>query len=379
MTDLDRALHETLTRVADDDVHVDRLLAGARTAGVRYRRRRRWGLALGATGLSAGAGAVVLSLTAALSPGAGPVPEAGLGPGVATPSPPPSPSSSPSPRSPRPAPMTVLPTPPVAPGAPTAVDSADAVGQPLMLHLGLARLPFPIIGMQYQQLIDERQESLVIDGVDDDGQSRTLIVRVGADTKDFEPLTGKRTAVRVAGRPGTFALEEAGDRRAAVLRWKTANGLWMQVAGARGQDDALAVAASVRLDRTYRCVAPYRLRSLPAAMTPESCSVVFRDARATSMLSVSDGSFHVLLTTESGGISDANDQIGGRPARVVEHRGDGGAPIMEVAVDQGSAVLSLTASGRYDPTLVRRIAADCDWTGGPDPATWPVDPFTGDR
>ncbi|MEV1330353.1 hypothetical protein AB0J20_12340 [Micromonospora costi] len=301
---------------------------------------------------------------------------------MATPSPPPSPpsqSSSPSPRSPYPAPMTVLPTPPVAPGAATAVDSADVVGEPLMLHLGLARLPFPIIGMQYQQLIDERQESLVIDGVDDDGQSRTLIVRVGADTKDFEPLAGKRTAVRVAGRPGTFALDRAGDRQAAVLRWRTANGLWLQVAGARGETDALAVAASVRLDRTYRCVAPYRLRSLPATMKPESCSVVFRDEGATSMLSVSDGSFHILITTESRRVSDANDQIGGRPARVVEHRGDGGAPIMEVAVDRDGTVLSLTASGRYDRTLVRRIAADCDWIGGQDPATWAVDPLTSDR
>jgi hypothetical protein len=52
---------------------------------------------------------------------------------------------------------------------------------------------------------------------------------------------------------------------------------------------------------------------------------------------------------------------------------------MQVAVDQGDAVLSLTASGRYDPTLVRRIVAECDWTGGQDPATWPIDPFISDR
>ncbi|MFU8870994.1 hypothetical protein [Micromonospora sp. SL4-19] len=375
MTDLDRALHETLTRVADEDVHVERLLAGARTMGTRYRRRRRFGMAAGAAGLSAGAAAVVLSLTAALSPSAGRGPGSGPEPrpSAATPTPTPSAPSSSTP------PMTAFPTPPVAAGAATAVDSANEVGRPLLLHLSLARLPFPIIHVQYQQLIDERQERLGIYGVDNNGQQRDLVVRVGAGTKDFEPLAGERKAVRVAGRPGTFALEKIGNSRSTVLRWQTANGLWLQVVGARDKTEALTVAASVRLDRTYRCVAPYRLRSLPARMKPESCSVVFSGTTATSMLGVSDGKFHILFSTESRRIEDTNEKIGSRPARVLEHRGDGGAQIMEVAVDQGDAVLSLTASGRYDPALVRRIAAECDWTGGQDPATWPIDPFISDR
>ncbi|MER7474537.1 hypothetical protein [Micromonospora sp. NPDC000018] len=275
--------------------------------------------------------------------------------------------------------MTVLPTPPVATGAATAVESADEVGRPLLLHLSLAELPFPIIGVQYQQLIDERQERLAINGVDNNGQQREITVRVGANTKDFEPLAGERKAVRVAGRPGTFALEKIDDRRYAVLRWRAANGLWLQVAGARDQTDALTIAANVRLDRTYRCVVPYRLRSLPATMKPESCSMMFSGTTATSMLSVSSGTFNILFTTDSGQVRDANERIAGRPARVVEHPGDGGAQIMEVAVEQGGTVLSLTASGRYDPTLVRRIAAECEWTGGQDPGTWPIDPFTGGR
>lgn len=270
----------------------------------------------------------------------------------------------------------MLPTPPLAAGAATAIDSPDEVGRPLLLHLSLARSPFSITGAQYQQLVDERQERLAVDGVDSNGEQRELIVRVGANTKDFEPLAGERKPVRVAGRPGTFALDKTGDRRYSVLRWRAANGLWLQVAGARDETDALTVAANVRLDRTYRCVAPYRLRSLPATMKVESCSMVFRGTTASSMLSVSNGTFHVLFTTDPGQVKDANETIGGRPARVLEHRGDGGAKIMEVAVNQADAVLSLTASGRYDPTVVRRIVANCDWTGGQDPGTWPIDPIS---
>ncbi|MGW5667489.1 hypothetical protein [Micromonospora sp. NPDC003776] len=375
MTDLDRALHETLTRVADEDVHVERLLAGARTSGTRYRRRRRFGIAAGAAGLSAVAVAVVLSVTAALSPSATPGtglgPASGSGPEPRSATPLPSPSTPPTET-----PSTILPTPPVAVGAATAIDSADEVGRPLLLHLSLARSSFPIIGVQYQQLIDERQELLGIDGVDNNGEQRQLIVRVGANTKDFEPLAGERKAVRVAGRPGTFAVDKVDNRRYTVLRWQAANGLWLQVAGARDEADALTVAANVRLDRTYRCVAPYRLRSLPATMKVESCSMVFRGTTASSMLSVSNGTFHILFATDPGQVTDANERIGGRPARVLEHRGDGGAQIMEVAVNQGDTMLSLTASGRYDPTVVRRIVANCDWTGGQDPGTWPTDPIS---
>ncbi|MGY0004675.1 hypothetical protein [Micromonospora sp. I033] len=377
MTDLDRALHETLTRVADEDVHVDRLLDGARAAGTRYRRRRRFRLAAGAAGLSAGAVAVVLTLTAALSPSAAPGP--GLGPASGLSPEPKVTMSAPSPSTPpTPTPRTTLPTPPVAAGAATAVDSAAEVGRPLLLHLSLARLPFPVTGAQYQQLIDERQERLAIEGVGNNGEQRELIVRVGVNTKDFEALAGERKAIRVAGRPGTFALEKIDGRRYAVLRWRAANGLWLQVAGARDETDALTVAASVRLDRTYRCVVPYRLRALPPTMKPESCSMVFRGTTVISMLSVSNGTFHVLFTTDPGRVTDANERIGGRSARVLEHRGDGGAQIMEVAVDQGdSTMLSLTASGRYDPAVVRRIVAECDWTGGQDPGMWPTDPLSG--
>ncbi|WP_030437085.1 hypothetical protein [Actinoplanes subtropicus] len=361
MTDLDRALHSTLTRVAEEDVHVERLLAGARASGIRYRRRRRIGLGVGAS-VSAGAAVLALSMTvtAAVGRSAGPGPAPGSGSSAAPPSAPPRFTPTPSA-----VPMTTVPTPPVVAGGVSAADSAAEVGRPLRLHLSLDRAPFPTDDAQYQQLIGARQELLTVDGTDH-GRGRELTVRVGATTQDWEPLSGTHQAVVVGGRPGTLA----GDARNVVLRWRAANGLWLQVAGARDAAEASAVAAGVRLDRTYRCAAPYRLPSLPATMKPESCSVVFHGGTAGSMLSVTDKTFSILVTTEAGRVAQPNEKLGGRPARVVQHAGDGGAPIMEVTVDEDGAVLSLTASGQYDPAVVRRIAADCDWTGGSDPSTW---------
>jgi len=384
MTDLDRALHATLTRVADEDVHVEQLLAGARASGVRYRRRRRIGRGVG---IGVGVGAAVLAVSVSVSAGvsrpAGPGPAVGSEPSVAA-----SPSSA--------AAKTTLPAPPVVDGAATAAGSAAEIGRPMLLHLGLDRAPFPVGGAQYQQLIDERQELLIIDGTVDD--RRELTVRVGATTKDWEPLSGRRKTVVVGGRAGTLAVEKAakaedsgmagngprakadgGDEQSAVLRWRTANGLWLQVAGARDAAEASTVAAGVRLDRTYRCGAPYRLRTLPAKMKPESCSVVFDGGSASSMLSVTDKMSNILLVTAAGLVTQPNEKLGGRSARVVQHGGDGGAAILEVTVDEGDGVLSLTASGHYDAATVRRIAGDCQWVGGPDPATWPTDPLGSGR
>ena len=134
-------------------------------------------------------------------------------------------------------------------------------------------------------------------------------------------------------------------------------------------------AKSVRLDRTYRCVMPFRVRSLPSTMKPTACSVMFDDIGVTGMLNAGDGRWNILFDAHRGRLKEPNEEIGGRSARVLEHPGDGGAQIMEVTADQDGTVLSLTASGQYDAALVRQLAAGCDWIGGDDPATWPTEPL----
>ncbi|GIJ56467.1 hypothetical protein [Virgisporangium aurantiacum] len=345
MTDFDRSLSATLERAAGDDVHVEGLLAGARRAGVRYRRRR-VGLVTGA-GLAAGLAALVVTMTV-LGPNGGPAsaPQYGSTPGSPV-------GSSKSAAPPRHRELTTWPAPPAA----TATTA-------LRLRLSLAQPPFAMTSVQHQLFVDERQENLYVDGAE-----RRLTVRFGATTQDFEPLDGQTRSVSVSGRPATFAVDRSDRGNGTVLRWRTADGRWLQIVGAADETEALRIAASVRTDGAFRCVVPFRLGHLPAGMTAESCSMVFTgDGVVMTTLSVSDGAFHVLF--------DTTTQGSGRSVSETQHPGDGGASIMESTAEQpGGGAVSLTASGAYDVALVRAIRNGLVWTGGTDPATWPADPM----
>lgn len=369
MTDFDTALHDTLRRAAGEDVHVERLLAGAQATGRRYRRRRR--IVAACAGLTAGGLAVAVTMT--LLPGTdreGSAPASAVSYPASPPvSPPMSPPAVVSASPTGLADATTWPLPP-ADNTSTAGASAPAIGQPLLFHLSLSRPPFPFTTVEYQSA-DDRQESVSADSGD-----RRVVVRLGATTTDWEPLEGTPQAVDVGGRPGTFAMGP-GPRPVGTLRWQTAGGLWLQVYGATDRAEAVAIAASVRTDRTYWCVTPYRLGPLPPGTKSTACSMVFnaRGVDGTSV-GVSDGSFHASVITGTGNLVDLTDQIGGRPARIREHPGDGGRPILEIGVNQGTdAYVHVTATGRYDGAVVRRIVTDLAWTGGTDPATFPGTPL----
>jgi hypothetical protein len=356
MTDFDSSLSATLERAAGDDVHVEGLLAGARRAGVRYRRRR-VGLMTGA-GLAAGLAALVATMTV-LGPNGGPASAPGYGS-----SPGPSVTSSASAAPSGPLVLTTWPAPPAA----TATT-------PLRLRLHLAQPPFPMTSVQYQLFVGERQENLYVEGAGT-GDQRHLTVRLGATTKDFEPLDGERKTVDVAGRSATFSVHRGERDTATVLRWRTADGLWLQLVGAADEAEAVRIAASVRTDGAFRCAVPFRLGQLPTGMTAESCGMMFtaHGVRRTT-LSVSDGSFHLLFDASQ---RDPTEKVDGRPAHETQHPGDGGEMIMESFVEQaGGGAVSITASGRYDVPRVRAIRAGLVWTGGTDPATWPADPLGG--
>jgi hypothetical protein len=360
MTDLDRALHDTLTRVADGDVQVERLLAGARATGVRYRRRRVGIAAVVAT--SVGTAALVLAMTALrphdTRPPATP-------PSPAAPASTPAPSTSP--------PSTAIPALPLVAGAPTADADPNAVGQPLLGHLSLTRAPFPLDLINYQQTVAQRDEILSVSG-----SKQAVSVRLGADPKSWQPLNGERRTVQVAGRTGTLSvLNGQQGLTLYVLRWQTANGLWLQVADAPDEPTTLAVAESVRLDRTYRCTVPYRLGAVPAAMKVDSCTVAFNGSDVIGMMSIGDGRSHILVLADRGTVKEPNETLGGRPARVRENTNGGGAKIMDVMIGQDGALLHLSASGPYDAATVRRIAAESVRVGGDDPSTWPADPLRG--
>ncbi|MER7004508.1 hypothetical protein ABT297_15870 [Dactylosporangium sp. NPDC000555] len=366
MTGLDRVVTEALARVADDDVHVERLLAAARAGGIRHRRRRRVAIVAG-TAFSVAVAGTAIALTAALLPTTADGMPAAPPATIAAPSPAPSAKSTTAAAPPK---MTAPPLLPPADGPPSALSDPAQVGRPWLVHLGMDALPFPASVVQYHTSADG--EWVMIQG------GSMLTVRLSRGTTDFEPLTGAQRSVVVNGRSGTFAHDSrSGD---GTLRWRLANGLWLQVYGQLDEAAALAVANSVRVDRTYRCAVPFRLPSVPAGTKADSCGMTFFGGPSRSTATtIAIGASYVKFTTERGdgpATAAANETLGGRPARVLEHPGDGGRPILEIQIGMGGGTtLSMVAEGSYKGSAVRELAATLQWLGGDDPAAWPDNPL----
>ena len=368
MTNMKSTLTETLQAVAtDEDVHVERLLAGARRAGVRYRRRHRM-VVLGCTVLScamiAGGLAVVRPLwagrptTVSVAPANSPAPSATV------------------PSSPAPSAMTAMPSLPLAPAASPALTAPDEVGRnPLLLHVWLATLPFPATNVQALNI--GGQESLSIEGPGAaDGSAPTFVVQAGRRAADLDPLSGTRHDVTVNGRAAVAAVNSRAVRPFVTVRWQPVTGLWAQVSGAMNQATAVAIAAEVRLDQVRRCAVPFRLPDAPANARISSCNITFADGQVLATVGVQVSGWTVGVGVMPGGVRNANEVLGGRPARVVEHSGDGSGRIMEIRVDRGDHFVDLTAEGAYNAAVVRSLAGGVVLSGGSDPADWPVSPLS---
>ena len=102
-------------------------------------------------------------------------------------------------------------------------------------------------------------------------------------------------------------------------------------------------------------------------------------ASTTTVLGITAGTSQLALFSQDGPLRSANSSVADSPARVSEHPGDGGAPILELAVAKGSGVLDVTASGAYDRPLVQKIVAEVEWANQDDPAAWPALPVFGGK
>ncbi|MFG2044911.1 hypothetical protein [Dactylosporangium sp. NPDC048998] len=373
MTGLDRVVTETLARVADDDVHVERLLAGARAGGIRYRRRRRLAIAAGAAFSVAAVGTAVALTTALLPTTAGGMPAA---PPATTAVPSAAPSATPTTAAALPQ-TTAPPLLPPADGAPSALSDPAQVGRPWLVHLSMDVLPFPATVVHYQTSTDGEWVQLQGELSGTPKTLSMLYVRLSRGTTDFEPLTGEQKSVVVDGRPGTFAYDSRSGT--GTLRWRLANGLWLQVYGQLDEAATLAVANGVRLDRTYRCAVPFRLPSVPAGTRAAACGTTFFGSERSTVMAIAIGDSYVSFTTElrnGSAAGAANETLGGRRAQVLEHPGDGGHPILEIHMGMGGGVtLSMVAAGSYNRSVVRELAATLQWLGGDDPAAWPENPL----
>jgi hypothetical protein len=380
MIDVESALADALQNTADTDVHVEQLLSGARSTGMRYRRRHRTVLVGGAVVSAALALAVVALVRILLV-----VPDASVNPAAnpaASGEPRPAPSGPPGPT---PAPsgppgptkitaMTEMPSLPPAPAAKTAQTAPAELGRdPLLVHLSLAKLPYPAaVGVSFRTGKDG--ESIMVQR-QATGKDEHVNVEAVRDSKKLTMPNGTQRSGTVNSRPAVITVDHIDGREFAAVRWQPAAGLWVQVSGSVDLAIAQTVANDVRLDRVYQCRVPFRFTGAPAGAHLESCSVQFGGGGFMPRATIDIGAWAVTVDLLTDPVRGANEVLGGRPARVLEHPGDGGKKIMEITIDLGNSSASLVAEGPYDPAVVRAIAAGVTVAGGSDPASWPANPL----
>jgi hypothetical protein len=373
MSDLDDIVRTSLTTVADDDVHVERLLAGARAEGLRRRRRQRFA---SAAGVVAGIAVVTVAATVALRPAH--VPD---------------PASVPS----------VLPTGRPLPGAVSPLQDPGVLGAVPALHLSMTSVPFEVSTVAYDadnQFPSGATESMSVDGT----AGEIVDVGVAAVAQDSPGVTGSvptglppkiqeapefTESVLVGGRPGTFerfrAMLPRPGRTALdpglwpeprnVLTWQLDGHLRLRMTTTLDEPQALAQALNVRLDRAHACGPAYRMPS-PPPLLPDlryrQCQLEFKDGRVTHtrMMARSGESGSMLYITvdnasdpglqPSGLPEQAVDLVNGRPMRVTDEGrraefGLGGAWVM---VEADDAAIVQQVAGTIEPL-------------GFDPANWP--------
>jgi hypothetical protein len=71
-------------------------------------------------------------------------------------------------------------------------------------------------------------------------------------------------------------------------------------------------------------------------------------------------------------LPDPTTTVNGHPAKVHEYPGDGGAPILQVDVDEGGQLLDLVAEGHYNRATVLALAAGCQLVDDDRPERWPT-------
>ncbi|MEO3817355.1 hypothetical protein [Plantactinospora sp. B24E8] len=245
-SDLDQQLATTLKHHAGGDIAPAPIVEHARRRGHQLRLRRRW-LITGAT-----TAASVVLVTAVMVIPAGRAPDGATMPATAL----------------------VLPD---APGQPGAIARPEAVGtDPGVVHFTTDSLVSGAWSATWSA--GRGVESVEFRGPT--GQARFVLARSVA-TLDGLPQTlssaGRPqppTDTRVGGRPGVAWFDPSGDTKLWFVRWQPVDGLWAQLdIYATGRDEATDAAGRVRFDAAHRCVAPFRLQTLPPGGRLLGCSI----------------------------------------------------------------------------------------------------------
>ncbi|WP_426512047.1 hypothetical protein ACPPVO_16320 [Dactylosporangium sp. McL0621] len=350
MNDLDDMVRASLAAAADDDVHVERLLAGVRANGSRRRRRRRL---IEVTGVVAAVAVVVAGAAVALRPAPDGAP--------ATPS--------------------VLPTGRPVPDAVSPLQDPGVVGVAPVLHLTLASVPFPVDTVRYSDEvmpwpIDVADENLLVNGRNGEHVSvRVSTKETGAPKNPSETLTPE--AVDVGGVPGQFVRHPGGAFPAgpasSVLTWR-AGALYFRLSTSYPDpQQAVALALGVRLDRAHSCGPSFRLpASLTAGLTLQSCRLSFKQGRVNETASQFAGADHRQLSVQVNNAEDPGLQPSGMPALATDVVD--GRPVWLI---EGYKRATLSLGGAWiqvdgdDWEQVKRVAGAVEPLGF-DAQQWPI-------
>lgn len=197
------------------------------------------------------------------------------------------------------------------------------------------------------------------------------------------PAPDQQVAATVGDRPATVYSWSTSD--IFYVRWQPVDGLWADVVASRPDgttQDALAVAAKLRLDQAYRCASPVRLPTATVFGPLRLCQVTLWGAEKTdakghptrllaSLLIAGSGQRQ--LRVESGAVRERTGpgpttEVGGHQARQFQNQVDQQA--LEVFDVNGVDVLM---SGGVTVTELNSLGAGLVVSGdGRDPASWPA-------
>lgn len=332
-------MNETISAVlrdhADGDVHVERLLATV-YADVRRRRQRRLALTCAVLVLAALAGVSGAMRSAPRAPDVASAPEA------------------------------TMPRPPRVGGLPAAAGAPRVLAtDPTLFHLDLTGLT----GWNHLAWSSRGGLEELVATMESGGQVR---VEAHRDQARLSRRDGPARWVTVRGRPAT-AVDTGGSY---AIRWQPVSGAWAQVTAPGDLHDAIGLAATVRLDRVYRCAVPFRL----AGVAPErvnKCETAFSVDPDSGRWVASGG---VWFTTRQGGPEyqvgvgsgadpgAANQTIEGRAVQVLGDR--------EIRYPyDGRTAYFWAFDGPADGEVFRSLVAGFTPAAGEDPTAWPRSPF----
>jgi hypothetical protein len=369
MSDLDDIVRTSLASVADDDVHVERLLAGARAGGIRRRRRRQFAAT---AGVVAGIAVVAVVATVALRPAQHQ-----------------DPASVPS----------VPPTGRPLPGAVSPLQDPGVIGAAPALHLTMTSVPFEVSAVQYyadRAFPSGAMESMQVNGTA--GEVVGVVLKAFAPGSSMAtgaippgPPLGKQETpeftepVQVGGRPGVFERFPAQQARPGqtalnpgmwvgprnVLTWRPDDHVQLRMTTTFDEPQALAQALTVRLDHAHACGPAFRMPSPPPDLRYLQCRLEFEDGHVshTSMGGRTGDSRPLHITVDnaaeprlqpSGLPEQAVTLVNGRPMRVTDngHRAEFGLGGAWIRVEADDTALVLQVAGTIEPL-------------GFDPANWP--------